>query len=95
MNLLDVVPPFGLMIILRDHFVDTRLSEVLVNNITTRNSMELVFDMIWGAVFTITEALFLLEVCGASRTAPRDKTWLNINISLQLVRISIELLNKV
>ena len=93
--LLNIIPPLRLMTTLFDHFVDTMLSEVLIDNIFTRNFMELVFDMIRGTVETIAEALFLLEVCCASWTTPRHETRRNIYISLQPVCISIEFLDKV
>ena len=95
MHLLNIVPPHWLMIILFDHLVDTMLSEILVNDIFTLNFMELVFDVIWSTVKTITEALILLEVSRASRTSPRHKTRRYINISLQLVCISIKLFDEV
>ena len=75
--------------------METGLSEVLVNDIFARNSMELVFDVIWGAIETIAEALFFLEVCCAGRASPRDETRLYIYISLQFVRVSIEFLDEV
>ena len=95
MYLLNIIPPLRLMTTLFDHFVDTMLSEVLINDIFTRNFMELVFDMIRGTVETIAEALFLLEVCCASWTTPRHETRRNIYISLQPVCISIEFFDKV
>ena len=95
MHLLNIVPPLWLMIILFDHLVDTMLSEILVNDIFTLNFMELVFDVIWSTVETITEALILLEVSRTSRTSPRHKTRRYINISLQLVCISIKLFDEV
>ena len=95
MYLLDVIPPLWLMITLFDHLVDTMLSEILVNDIFALNFMELVFDVIWSTVETITEALILLEVSRASRTSPRHETRRNVYITLQLVRISIKFFDKV
>ena len=95
MYLLDVIPPLWLMITLFDHLVDTMLAKVLVNNISTRNFMELIFDVIWGAVFSITETLLSLKVSCTSRTSPRHETRRNVYITLQLVRISIKFFDKV
>jgi hypothetical protein len=51
--------------------------------------------MIRCAILAITETFFTLEFCGAGRTSPCDKSWSEFKIILQIVDVSIKLLNKI
>ena len=94
-DLLHVVPPLGLFVDIGEVLVQTALSQVLKNNVLTSDSIEVILDVVRCAVFTIREALFVFELFGASWTSPCDKSWLDLDVSCQLMRILIKLLDEI
>ena len=94
-DLLHVVPPLGLLVNLREILVQAALSQVFKNYVFSCDSIEVILHVIWCAVFTIGEALFIFEFFGTSRAAPCDKSWLDPYKSCQLVRILIKLFDEI
>ena len=95
MDFFHVVPPFWLLVNLAQVLVQTALSQVLHDDVLAGNPIEVIFYMIGCAVFTIREALLILELLSAGRTPPCHKSWLNPDITCQLVSILIELFDEV
>lgn len=71
------------------------LPQILQNDILASNAIEVVLNMVGRTVFTIGEALFILELFGARGAPPRDKPWLNLDIASELVGILVKLLDEV
>ena len=95
MDLLQVVPPFRLLVDLGEIRVQAVLSQVFQNYVLSSDAIEVILHVIRSAVFTIREALFVFEFLCASWAAPCDKSRLDLNISSQLVRILIKLFDEV
>ena len=94
-DLLHVVPPLWLFVDTGEILVQAALPQVLKNNVLASNSIEVILHVVRCAVFTIRETLFVLELFGASWTSPSDKSWLDLDISCQLMRILIKLLDEI
>ena len=94
-DLLHVVPPLWLFVNSGEILVQAALSQVLKNNVLTSDSIEVILNVVRCAVFTIREALFVFELFGASWTSPRDKSWLDLDVSCQLMRVPIKLLDEI
>ena len=91
MDFFHVVPPLWLLVDLAEVLVKTTLPQVFGNDVPTGNSIEVIFDMIGCAVFTIGKALLIFEFLGARWASPGNKPWLNFHVPSQLVCILIKL----
>lgn len=95
MDFFHVVPPFWLLVDLAEVLVQAALPQVFGDDFLAINSIEVIFDVIWCAVFTIGEALVVFEILGAGWASPSHKPRLNLNVSRQLVRILIEFFDEI
>ena len=94
-DLLHVVPPLWFFVDSREILVQAALPQVLKNNVLSSDSIEVILHVIRCTVFTIREALFVFELFGASWTSPCDKSWLDLDVSCQLMCILIKLLDEI
>ena len=95
MHFFNVVPPFWLVTDLLKALVKARLAEILMYDILTLNPIEVILNMVWRAVLTITETLFSLERFRASRACPSNKSRLDQDIILQPVSISVKFFDEI
>ena len=79
-DLFHVVPPQVLLSLVGDDIMDARLSQVFIDDILSINSMEIIFDVVWSAVFSIGEAFILSELEIASLAAPSDIARFDVDI---------------
>ena len=97
MDLPHVGPPLLRLARLLQVLKQARLAQVLINDISPQHSVEVVPDVVWGAILAIAEALVLLEVIRASRAGPCHLARLNIDNTIfdEFLSVVLELFDEV
>ena len=90
MQKLHVVPPKRLLASLCKLIVKTKLSEILCNYLPAKSVARRWFTVIGCAIFSVTEALFFLELFSTGRTCPRNKTRREFYVVSQVMNVAIK-----